>query len=56
MQESKIQILAIMQPENGSGIVHLQDYIYGVEGIAPTITARDYKSPRLIVVLEDENG
>lgn len=56
MQEPRIQILAIMQPENGSGIVHLQDYIYGVEGVAPTITQRDYKSPRLIVVSEDDNG
>lgn len=51
---NEIQIVGIVQPEIGSGKVHLQDYIYNSYGIAPTLTARDVKDPRRIVVFEDD--
>ena len=51
---NEIQIVGIIQPEVGSGKVHLQDYIYNSYGIAPTLTARDVKDPRRILAFEDE--
>ena len=51
----KIIIAGIIQPLVGSGKIHLQDYIYDARGIAPTITARDWKSPRMLLVIEDED-
>lgn len=50
----KIITVGLLQPLVGSGKVHLQDYIYYEKGIAPTLTARDWKSPRMILVIEDE--
>ena len=51
---NNIIIAGIVQPEVNSGRVHLQDYIYDENGIAPTCTARDWKSPRAILVGEHE--
>jgi hypothetical protein len=48
---NNIIIAGIVQPEINSGIVHLQDYVYDCNGIAPTCTARDWKSPREILIL-----
>ena len=55
MIPNEIQIVGILQPEVGSGKVHLQDYIYNSYGIAPTLTARDWKDARRILVFEDDN-
>ena len=33
--------------------IHLEDYVYSEEGLAPTLTARDYKDPRRILINED---
>ena len=52
--DNKIQIAGIIQPEVGSGKVHLEDYIYWSGGVAPTLTARDWRDPRRILVIEDE--
>ena len=53
--ENEIMIVGIIQPEVGSGKVHLQDYIYSSLGIAPTLTARDWRDPRRILVWEKSN-
>ena len=51
---NEIRIVGVIQPEVGSGHIHLQDYIYDARGVCPTITARDYKDPRRILVIEDD--
>lgn len=51
---NEIIIVGVIQPEVGSGKVHLQDYIYYEGGVCPTITHRDFKDPRRILVVEDE--
>ena len=51
---NNIIIAGIVQPEINSGKIHLQDYIYDSNGIAPTCNARDWKSPRAILVGEHE--
>ena len=53
MLENKIIVIGILQPEHGSGRIHLQDYIYDSNGIAPALTARDYKSPREVLVRDE---
>lgn len=45
--------MGLLQPDDGSGKVHLQDYIYGAGGVSPTLTARDYKDPRRILIKEN---
>lgn len=42
---NKVIVVGLIQPENGSGRIHLQDYIYCENGVAPTLTARDWRSP-----------
>lgn len=49
---NNIIIAGIVQPEVNSGRIHLQDYIYDSNGVAPSLTARDFKSPRQILVGE----
>ena len=49
-----IIIAGIVQPELNSGRVHLQDYIYDSNGVAPSLTARDWKSPREILIGDHE--
>lgn len=49
---NKIIVVGIIQPENGSGRIHIQDYIYDSNGVVPTLTARDFKSPRQILIGE----
>ena len=51
---NKIITVGVIQPEKGSGKIHLKDYIYSSFGVSPTLTARDYKDPRRILVVEDE--
>ena len=53
---NEIQVVGVIQPEIGSGKVHLQDYVYNSYGCCPTLTARDYKSPRMILIFEDNNN
>lgn len=50
---NEIIIMGLLQPDDGSGKVHLQDYIYGAGGVSPTLTARDYKDPRRILIKEN---
>lgn len=40
--------------EGCSERIHLQDYVYSEIGVAPTITARDYKSPRMILTQDKQ--
>ena len=49
---NEILVVGVIQPEIGSGKVHLQDYVYYSYGCAPTLTARDWKDPRKILVIE----
>lgn len=49
---NNIIIAGIVQPEVNSGRIHLQDYIYDSNGVAPSLTARDFKSPRQILIGE----
>lgn len=51
---NNIIIAGIVQPELNSGRVHLQDYIYDSNGVAPSLTARDFKSPRQILIGEHQ--
>lgn len=50
MKNNEIITVGLMQPDVGSGKVHLQDYVYDSEGICPTLTARDFKDPRRILI------
>ena len=50
MKNNEIITVGLMQPDVGSGRVHLQDYVYDSEGICPTLTARDFKDPRRILI------
>lgn len=47
---NRVIVVGIIQPENGSGRIHVQDYIYCENGVAPTLTARDWRSPRTILI------
>lgn len=50
----KIIVVGIMRAVNTqSEHVHLEDYIYSEDGIAPTLTARDFKDPRRILINEE---
>ena len=51
---NNIIIAGIVQPEVNSGRIHLQDYVYDSNGIAPSLTARDWRSPRAILIGEHE--
>lgn len=48
--DNEIKVVGIIQPDIGSGKVHLQDYVYSSGGVSPTLTARDYKDPRKILI------
>lgn len=48
--DNEIKVVGLMQPDVGSGKVHLQDYVYSSGGVSPALTARDYKDPRRILV------
>lgn len=50
-----IKILGELKPDNGSDKTHIQNYVYDSLGIAPTLTARDYKDPRKVLV-RSNNG
>ena len=52
-ETNKIIIAGIIQPEVGSGRIHLQDYIYDAEGISRTTCARDWKSPIQVLIQEE---
>lgn len=39
--------------EGCSERIHLQDYVYSEIGVAPTLTARDYKDARKILIRKD---
>lgn len=54
MKNHKIIVVGVMRAANTqSEHIHLEDYVYSEEGLAPTLTARDYKDPRRILVNED---
>ena len=51
MNPNEITIVGLIKHNEGcSEHIHLQDYVYSESGIAPTLTARDYKSPRMILM------
>lgn len=52
MKNNSIITVGLLQPDIGSGKIHLQDYVYDSLGVAPTITARDYKDPRRILIYD----
>lgn len=54
MSNEIITVGLLKHNEGCSEHVHLQDYVYSEIGVAPTITARDYKSPRMILI-QDKN-
>ena len=57
MNNNKIIIAGIIPPLVGKGEhIHIEDYVYDSQGIAPTLTARDYKDPRRVLVIEDNDG
>lgn len=52
----KIIVAGILRGENSlSDHIHLEDYIYSEEGVSPTLTARDYKDPRRILINEEKH-
>lgn len=56
METRKIIVLGILPAVNKqSTYTHLQDYVYSEDGISPTLTARDYKDPRRILI-KNRNG
>lgn len=49
--KNDIEVVGIVRLSGtGSDHIHLQDYVYSELGLSPTLTARDYKSPRMILV------
>lgn len=57
METNKIMVVGVLRAANTqSEHIHLEDYIYSEEGIAPTITARDFKDPRRILINEVNHG
>lgn len=54
MQNEIIMVGVVRLSGKGSEHIHLQDYVYSAEGIAPTLTARDYKDGRRILI-QDKN-
>lgn len=56
MNTNRIIILGILPTSTGK--VHQQSRIIGGAGVAPTITARDYKDPirTLVQIKETSNG
>lgn len=51
MSENEIVMVGILRLNGGgSEHTHLQDMVYSEEGVAPTLTARDHKDPRRILI------
>lgn len=42
--------------EGCSERIHLQDYVYSEIGVAPTLAARDHKSPRMVLIRRRKYG
>ena len=55
MIPNEINVLCYLPPENGNGkFVHVQDTVYGINGVCRTLCYRDHKDPIRIVVFEDD--
>lgn len=53
---NRILVIGILRAVNTeSKHIHLEDYVYSELGLAPTLTARDYKDPRRILINEDNH-
>ena len=50
--DNEILTIGLLLPDNGSEKLHQWCYIYSAGGLAPTLMARDFKTP--IRVLLDE--
>ena len=56
METNKIMVIGVLRAANTqSKHIHLEDYVYSELGLAPTLTARDYKDPRRILINEDNH-
>ena len=56
METNKIMVAGVLRAANTqSEHIHLEDYVYSELGLAPTLTARDYKDPRRILINEDNH-
>lgn len=54
MSNEIITVGLLKHNEGCSEHIHLQDYVYSEIGVAPTLNARDHKSPRMILI-QDKN-
>ena len=48
--ENDIMAIGLLLPDNGSEKLHQWCYIYSAGGLAPTLMARDFKTPIRVVV------
>ena len=57
MDTNKIIVVGVIRAEHtNSEHIHINDLVYSEEGISPTLTARDYKDPRRILINEDNHN
>jgi len=49
-EQNEIITVGLLLPENGSEKMHQWCYIYSAGGLAPTLMARDFKTPIRVVV------
>ena len=51
METNKIMVVGYIRSANTqSEHIRFEDYVYSEEGVAPTLTARDWKDPRRILI------
>jgi hypothetical protein len=56
IETSKILVVGVIRAEHtNSEHIHINDLVYSEEGLAPTLTARDYKDPRRILINGDNH-
>ena len=57
IETNKIFVVGVIRAEHtNSEHIHINDLVYSEMGIAPTLTARDYKDPRRILInMENHN-
>ena len=50
MSNEIVTVGLLKHTEGCSEHIHLQDYVYSENGVSPTLNARDYKSPRMVLI------
>ena len=56
MKQNEIKVVGTLRL-SGTGSDHIQqDYIYGSHGVAPALTHRDYKSPRMVLIYDKRHN